>query len=329
MWRNIILSGGSIYGLAHVGFIKYLEDQKLLSSLNKIIGSSIGSIIASFIAFGFAPDDIWNFILKLDMQVLAKLNMDPAFILENLGLNNGEIIYNFLNVVFERKTNIKDITFAQYNEWIISQGKSHHLIITGVCLNTGETVYFDHVRTPTMSVAKAVRISSSIPPLFTPVNHDGYLFVDGSIGDNFPIDEVKGEENETISSMIIIKYNLEVKNIEDYAYALMMLFSRRILYHDALKYEKNTVIIDRPNEGSAYDFDINNDFKTRLFELGYEKTRDFCEKKIKCVHNEEDNKHSTKDSNNEPTLNESINETRLDLDAILNDMLSSESKHNE
>jgi len=304
MWKNLILSGGSIYGIAHLGFIKYLEENKLIQPLNKVIGSSVGSMIASFVAFGFTTNEIWNFLMGLDVKVMAKLNLDPNFILTKLGFNDGEVVYNFLNMVFERKTGIKNITFIQMREWCVKRGMPTHLVVTGTCLNTGETIYFDYVRTPNLLVAKAVRISCSIPPLFTPVEYEDKLYIDGSIGDNFPVDEVKGEEDLTISSVIIMKYNLNVKYIEDYAYAFMMMLSRRILYYDALRCGKNTVIIDRPDVGSAYDFNINDEFKQMFFDLGYEKTRDFCLK-----HEARETKKDSLAESQNKSMNESKNES--------------------
>ena len=50
-----------------------------------------------------------------------------------------------------------------------------------------QLVYFNAVTTPNMAISKGIRISSSIPIIFEPVEYDGHLFVDGGLGRRLPV----------------------------------------------------------------------------------------------------------------------------------------------
>ena len=57
---GLVLSGGSIRGVAHIGMLKALEEKGLLDDIQVVVGTSAGSIVGSMFAFGYSPDQIWE-----------------------------------------------------------------------------------------------------------------------------------------------------------------------------------------------------------------------------------------------------------------------------
>ena len=53
---GLVLSGGTARGLAHVGILKVLEEEKV--PVEYVTGTSMGSIIGGLYSVGYTPDEI-------------------------------------------------------------------------------------------------------------------------------------------------------------------------------------------------------------------------------------------------------------------------------
>ena len=105
--KNLVLSGGSIKGISHIGAVKKLIESKYLEidKLECIVGVSVGSILGMFIILGFTIDEIWDFVYKLDISKLFK--PDPLLFLDKYGVENGATIYNMIEEILEKKNRNK------------------------------------------------------------------------------------------------------------------------------------------------------------------------------------------------------------------------------
>lgn len=57
---GLVLSGGGILGIAHIGMMKALDEHGLLDEIEVAVGTSAGAIMAAMFALGYTPDDIWD-----------------------------------------------------------------------------------------------------------------------------------------------------------------------------------------------------------------------------------------------------------------------------
>src|SRR5215212_8438623 len=57
---GLVLSGGSIRGVAHVGMLAVLEEYGLLDEVEVVVGTSAGSMMAAMFALGYTPAEIWQ-----------------------------------------------------------------------------------------------------------------------------------------------------------------------------------------------------------------------------------------------------------------------------
>lgn len=61
---GLVLSGGSILGVAHIGMLQALERHRLLDEVRVVVGTSAGSIVGAMFAFGYSPEQIWQIWYK-------------------------------------------------------------------------------------------------------------------------------------------------------------------------------------------------------------------------------------------------------------------------
>lgn len=70
---GVVLSGGAVRGLAHIGVLKALEEFGIKPSL--ISGVSAGSIIGLFYATGYSPLEMEQLAIKTDFKSYVR----PSF----------------------------------------------------------------------------------------------------------------------------------------------------------------------------------------------------------------------------------------------------------
>ncbi len=58
MQCNAVFEGGGAKGIAHIGALKAIEEYGL--HINKVAGTSAGSIIATLIALGYTADEMYD-----------------------------------------------------------------------------------------------------------------------------------------------------------------------------------------------------------------------------------------------------------------------------
>lgn len=184
-YRNLVLEGGGILGISYCGALEELHKRGLLSGIKNFAGSSAGSIIAGALACGAT----FNFIMKELTEVDFNSFMDYGNKLRavyNLyyynGICPGDAFINWYGGVIEKLTGDANITLLQIHEKY-----GGRLVITSTSTNTRKVVYFDYRSHPDLQLKLAVRMSTSIPFIFIPVNYAGDTWVDGGVLDNYPI----------------------------------------------------------------------------------------------------------------------------------------------
>jgi predicted acylesterase/phospholipase RssA len=155
------------------------------------------------------------------------------------GIDDGNNLEIVLEKMFNLKGFHKNITFMELYE-----KTNKELIITGVCINEKKCYYFSHKNNPLMNVIHAIRISTSVPLYFTPIQFDNKLWVDGGIIDNYPIHLFKNKLNTTLG--VYLNENREytdIKNLEDYFSCVMQSLMEGLSVKSILGFENNTIII--------------------------------------------------------------------------------------
>ena len=198
--RNLVFEGAGVRGIAYVGAIRYLEENHMLDSIERIGGTSAGAITALALALGYNSKEIEKLVYETKIQ---KFNDGKFFFIggiarlnRNYGWYRGKKFEKWLAAVIKNKTGNADITFKEMHE----RGFKN-IYVTGTSLNHQRLLVFSREQYPEMKVKDAVRISMSIPLYFEAViidstgkvvsrrdvkpEHD--LVVDGGFTGNFPI----------------------------------------------------------------------------------------------------------------------------------------------
>ena len=226
MIRNIILCGGGIKGLLFIGCMKVWEDMNIMNDIRTLVGCSVGSIFCFLIAIRYSADEIIDLLMafqeRLEQQKEADLEdnlVDLFSFPETYGINNGSIIYDFFTFALKRKTGLEDITFIEMGKRF---GKN--MVICGANLTNCNTDYFNMDTHPDMSILLAMRISCSVPFIFTPVKYNDCLYVDGGIYNNFPFEYVTAidplRDIETIGVNIDTSYG-KIESLGSYITVLI------------------------------------------------------------------------------------------------------------
>jgi NTE family protein len=198
--RNLVFEGAGIRGIAYSGVIKQLQKQDLLKDVQRVGGTSSGSITAMLLSIGYTADEITTIVNNTPYK---KFNDGRYFFIGGInrvqkyyGWYRGRQFENWLSKLIKAKTGDEDISFQQLKDRGFKE-----LYITGTCLNKQSLVVFSAENYPSMKVKDAVRISISIPLYFEaiwidekgnvvhhPKNNTGLdLMVDGGFMANFPI----------------------------------------------------------------------------------------------------------------------------------------------
>lgn len=160
---SLVLSGGSALGYAHLGIIKYLEENDLRPK--EVIGTSMGAIIGSAYAYGYSYDEISDIIKKSELISIL-----------DYGWGNPSILMaKKLESLFDRLFEEKKLS-----DTIIP------LKIVATDLETGMKKCFS--REDDIEITKAIRASTALPIIFPPININEKDYVDGYISSNLPVE---------------------------------------------------------------------------------------------------------------------------------------------
>lgn len=273
-YTNIVLSGGSVKMISSIGALSELIKAKLVDfkKIKALAGSSAGSVFGMLIVLGFTIEEIWDFVYCLDMKKLVEPNF--MLLLKKCGMETGQRLHNLVEDILTEKTGIKHINFKQLYDIT-----GIHLTVIGSCLTTKEVVYFDHIQTPTFKVSVAIRISISIPGLFTPVEVDEKVYIDGAILNNYAMNLFEDSLDKTIGILIDDEFNTTYNYPEEYFMAILNLFMYQYYKTSMKHYPENTIFIRKmPENIFSWNFDVNDDARVQLFNIGATAAKEFIEK---------------------------------------------------
>lgn len=195
MKADAVFEGGGVKGIAFVGAICKLEKEGY--RWNKVAGTSAGSIIAALLAAGYSGEELNEIMMKNNYKELVDRNQfnylhllgNYLGIFINKGIYSGDNIQNWIQSLLERKGKTKF-------KHVFSDGEFKLKIIASDITKRDIFIIPDdlpqyNIDPMEFDIAKAVRMSISIPLFFTPVQIKcGKLVdyvVDGGITSNFPV----------------------------------------------------------------------------------------------------------------------------------------------
>jgi NTE family protein len=287
IYKNLVFKGGGVLGIAYAGAMKVLQEHNLLSSIEKVAGTSAGSIMATLVALKYNAQEVQQIVDGTNFKTFED-DWNPLRVATKYGIYEGDAFLEWIKKYISQKGMDENATFTDFhNNGMLD------LHVFASDLNTRRVKEFSYATTPTTIVAEAVRASMSIPVFFKAWRFsngvpDSHLYVDGGVVLNYPINAFdSGASNpETLGFYLT--------NLNDTPY------DDQLHYDEMITYVKNlfttlldaqdidfktdpdeldrTVLID--NLGiSATDFGLTEDQKTALYNSGVEGTTNFFKAK--------------------------------------------------
>lgn len=188
---GLVLSGGGARGATHLGVIKVLEELRI--PVDIITGTSMGAIVGGLYAYGHPSEKLEHQLINTDWndifndkpprkQLSFRRKQDDYNFLVKLeaGFQNGNFVLP-TGLIHGQKLDLllKSLTPSapqNFDALPIRFRAVAQDIETDESINMGEG-----------SLVSAMRASMSIPGVFTPVERDGRLLVDGGFTNNLPV----------------------------------------------------------------------------------------------------------------------------------------------
>lgn len=290
MQTDGVFAGGGIKAIAFIGALEAMEKKQL--TFKRLAGTSAGAIFSALIKAGYTSNEIILEMAKVDFQKF--LDPEPSIIpfsfmkwlrlYKRLGLYKGEELEEWLEKMLQKKG---ISTFGDIEEGSLK--------IIATDLTKGRLVVLpddlpEYGMVPEkFSIARAVRMSSSLPYFFEPVTlYDGKgdpsIFIDGALLSNFPIwlfmkKDAKKLERPVIGFKLTPNLeNIAPNNINNAVTMFTSLFKTMRTAHDlryiSEGYVKNIVFIP-VDDVSTVDFALNEEEKELLIRLGRRQTEAF------------------------------------------------------
>ncbi len=180
-FKTIVLSGSNTNGCITLGAVQYLYMKGSLTNLVNLIGCSSGSIICAVLSVGLSPLEGLEYICTGDtFKSFGKLDFS-TFLTEGKGLLSFEGIKSILETIYK-----ETLGYVPTLEQLYKQ-HNKNMIISTVNFSKAEQVYLRWETHPELLVTDAIQMSCSFPLVYKPFEYEGDLYIDGGVGDNFPM----------------------------------------------------------------------------------------------------------------------------------------------
>lgn len=307
---DLVFEGGGVKGIALVGAFSVLEGRGY--EPQNMAGAPAGAIVAALIAAGYGAEELKEIVANLDYDrfkdqaIEDRLPMGRTLsILKDLGIYEGEAFEEWMSGLLEardvrtfgdlvRREDV-DLKYRYKLQVIASDVTERRLLVL-----PRDAPSLGIARPDDLDVARAVRMSMSIPIFFEPVRftnrrtNQEHLIVDGGMLSNFPVWLFDAEEPQwpTIGMKLTRKPEAPigeelsepvprggVTQVIGYLRSLVdtMMAAHDRLYVEQHDFEERTIGIDTLGVGTT-EFDLSPERALQLFDSGRAAAEEFLDR---------------------------------------------------
>lgn len=201
---SLALSGGGARGLAHIGVLKVLDSRSI--PIDGIAGTSMGAVVGGLYSLGYSAAQIESLAYHIEWDRLLIDSPQRQQLFLSQKDETTESIF---------QVRLKGLTPDIPSAWISGQKLTATLSEAILLAPSSLTRDFNRLPIPLRIVTtdlvsgrkvvlsegnliSAMRASLAIPLLFTPVEMDSMLLVDGGLVQNLPVEEAREFGNDLI-----------------------------------------------------------------------------------------------------------------------------------
>ncbi len=168
----LVLGGGGVKGLAHIGAWRALEDAGV--EFAEVVGTSIGALVAAAIGAGVDYAGLVERGRELEKKDIV-------------GFNRWALLVNGIR----QPSIFRDDPLRDYIAEVLPVDRFEELALpvsmNAVDLESGEEAWFGAGGRTDVSLVDAVYASSALPLFYPPAEIGGRHYVDGGVADSLPI----------------------------------------------------------------------------------------------------------------------------------------------
>ncbi|MCX6134698.1 MAG: patatin-like phospholipase family protein [Ignavibacteriales bacterium] len=195
----VVLSGGGARGVSSIGVLKVLEQAEI--PIDLIVGTSIGSILGGLYASGYSIDQLRQMVDTTNWADVLSFNDDARrsdlFLDQKIAEDRSVLTVRFQGLepilpqslsTGQRLTNYLNLLVLQgiYHPYPSFDDLRIPFRAVTTDLVSGKAVVLDRG-----DLTEALRASTSVPLLFSPVPRDSARLLDGGLVSNIPVDAAR------------------------------------------------------------------------------------------------------------------------------------------
>ncbi|MEP0367500.1 MAG: patatin-like phospholipase family protein [Cyclobacteriaceae bacterium] len=248
MKLGLVLSGGGARGIAHLGIVQALQEADI--SFDIISGASAGAIAGAFIAAGYRPKQVLEFI-------------------------EGTKVLNTVQLSFNRRSILRmDRAGKELSKYFPEdsfESLQIPLRVSTTDIRKGKTKVYKKKR-----LIKPILASCCIPVVFDPVQIGTRHLVDGGVLDNLPVNSIRKEVDHIIGLHCNpIDPGFELSNWKNLLERTMMMTMTQVAHAQR---KKCSVFLEPPGLSKYSVFAFNK--AREIYDFGYKYAKEEIDKGI-------------------------------------------------
>jgi NTE family protein len=237
---GLVLSGGGVRALAHIGLIKVLLKNNIVPT--KVSGTSAGALVAALYAADYSPDKMLEFFKQTPLLKLSLYARNKPGIMDS-----DKYAMYFKN-------------FFPHDSF---ESLKYPLTVTATNLINGKLDYFN-----SGDLIKPLIASSALPPIFSPIEINGSLYSDGGVLNNFPTEPLTNKCDIIIGSFVNPLTPIKKAEINSSIKLLYRVYHIGLDGNNMKKFNKCAYVFSPPNIKTIGVLDSNA--INKAYKMGYE-----------------------------------------------------------
>lgn len=242
----LVLGGGGMRGMAHIGVLRALR--KVGVQFDAVVGTSIGALIGSMAAAGMGQEEIEPLLGELKKDDYFRLNT-MRLLLKGprvTSMYQGDIFRKSLDRILPKQT------FAELEK---------PFFCNSVRLESGGNVFWGTPGFTDLSMVDAVYASCALPAVFEPFQYGGDHYMDGGIVDALPLRFAKALDADLIIAIdLTIKSTYKAPNYKKRAISTLFrsfeIVQEVLMEHQLHMHVDDRVVLIQPKVGHLHRFDF-------------------------------------------------------------------------
>ena len=244
---GLVLSGGGIRGVAHIGAIKALEENGIFPTI--ISGTSAGAVVGAFYAAEYSWEEMLDFF-------------------------RSTTLFSFHNFSFRKPGFIDTDKFVKvFQEYFPDD--SFEMLKKKLYVTTSDMVSNKMKFFHKGELIMPLLASAAFPGVFSPVRMNDSLYADGGITNNFPVEPLLVECEKIIGVYVNPIKKIEIEDLKSAVSVIERAYNISRANISMQKFRDCQIVISPEELNRFSTFDVRH--IDEIFNIGYEETQKVLE----------------------------------------------------